>query len=66
MSILDEVYEDQALVEWVENASRATLELHYMELVARYRGKCRELKKITSDIGWERTARQQERSGGWM
>jgi hypothetical protein len=69
MSILDEVYEDHDLVEWVENASRATLELHYMELVARYRGKCRELKKmqkIASDYSWERTARQQERSGGWM
>jgi hypothetical protein len=66
MSILDEVYEDHELVEWVENASRDRLELHYMELVARYRAKCRELKKITSDIGWERTMRRQERSGGWM
>jgi hypothetical protein len=66
MSILDEVYEDQPLVEWVENASRATLELHYMELVALYRAKCRELKKIATEYSWERTARQQERSGGWM
>jgi hypothetical protein len=66
MSILDEVYEDHELVEWVENASRATLELHYMELVARYRGKCRELKKIATEYSWERTMRQQERSGGWM
>jgi hypothetical protein len=69
MTILNEVYEDQALVEWVENASRERLELHYMELVARYRGKCRELKKmqkIASDYSWERTMRQQERSGGWM
>jgi hypothetical protein len=66
MSILDEVYEDQALVEWVENASRATLELHYMELIARYRAKCRELKKIATEYSWERTMRQQERSGGTM
>ena len=53
MSILDEVYEDQALVEWVENASRERLELHYMELDARYRATCRELRKmrnIASDL----------------
>ena len=68
-AMLASVYEDHELVEWVENASRETLELHYMELVARYRGKCRELKKmrnIASDLSWERTARRQERSGGWM
>jgi hypothetical protein len=66
MTILNEVYEDHELVEWVENSSRETLELHYMELVARYRAKCRELKKIASDYSWERTMRQQERSGGTM
>ena len=69
MTILDEVYEDHELVEWVENASRDRLELHYMELVARYRAKCRELKKmqkIATEYSWERTMRQQERSGGTM
>ena len=68
-AMLASVYEDDELVEWVENASRETLELHYMELVARYRAKCRELKKmqkIATEYSWERTMRQQERSGGWM
>jgi hypothetical protein len=63
------VYEDDALVEWVENASRETLELHYMELVGRYRIACREIRKankMLDDLSWERTARRQERSGGWM
>ena len=45
-AMLDSVYDDEALVEWVENASRDTIALHYMELMARYRGKCRELKEI--------------------
>jgi hypothetical protein len=68
-AMLASVYEDHELVEWVENASRETLELHYMELVARYRATCRELRKTrntVSDLIWERTARRQERSGGWM
>lgn len=68
-AILDEVYDDHTLVEWTENVSRDTLELEYLQLVARYRRKTREiqqLKKEASDRGWERTMRQQERSGGWM
>ena len=58
MTILDEVYEDHELVEWVENASRETLELHYMELVARYRGKCRELRTMRNIASYEIERRQ--------
>ena len=68
-NMLDAVYDDEALVEWVENASRDALALRYMELMARYRLKSRELKKmneIATEYSWERTMRQQERSGGTM
>ena len=61
-----DVYEDHALVEWVDNASRETLELRFMEVVAMYRGKCRELNKLRDAADWSAYARQQERSGGWM
>jgi hypothetical protein len=67
--MLDRVYDDHDLVEWVENASRDSLALRYMELMARYRLKSRELKKmneIATEYSWERTMRQQERSGGTM
>jgi hypothetical protein len=67
--MLDRVYDDHDLVEWVENASRDSLALRYMELMARYRMKSRELKKmneIATEYSWERTMRQQERSGGTM
>lgn len=65
----DDIYEDDVLVQWTENISRETLELEFLQLVSRYRRKTREiqqLKKDASDRGWERTMRQQERSGGWM
>jgi hypothetical protein len=68
-AMLDAVYDDEALVEWVENASRDALALRYMELMARYRGKCREIKNLQDhavNMSWERTMRQQERSGGTM
>lgn len=67
--MLDRVYDDHDLVEWVENASRDSIALRYMELMARYRLKSRELKKmneIATEYSWERTMRQQERSGGTM
>lgn len=65
----DDIYEDDVLVQWTENISRETLELEFLQLVARYRQKTREIQKMkkdASDRGWERTMRQQERSGGWM
>ena len=65
----DDIYEDDVLVQWTENISRETLELEFLQLVARYRQKTREiqqLKKEASDRSWERTMRRQERSGGWM
>ena len=68
-AMMDAVYDDEALVEWVENASRDALALRYMELMARYRLKSRELKNLqdhVTDMSWERTMRQQERSGGTM
>ena len=65
----DDIYEDDVLVEWTETATRETLELEFLQLVSRYRRKTREIqkmKKAASDFGWERTMRQQERSGGSM
>ena len=65
----DDIYEDDVLVQWTENISRETLELEFLQLVSRYRRKTREIQKMkkdASDMGWERTMRQQERSGGWM
>ena len=69
MTFDDDIYNDDVLVQWTENISRETLELEFLQLVSRYRRKTREIqkmKKAASDIGWERTMRQQERSGGWM
>ena len=63
-AMMDAVYDDEALVEWVENASRDTLALRYMELMARYRLKSRELKQLqesTADLSWERNP---DRMGG--
>ena len=65
----DDIYEDDVLVQWTENISRETLELEFLQLVSRYRRKTREIQKMkkdASDMGWERTMRQQERSGGSM
>lgn len=59
-------YDDHGLVEWVELASREALELEFMELARKYVNLKREHKQFVSNVGWERTARQQERSGGWM
>jgi hypothetical protein len=69
MMTFDDIYDDHLLLEWTENASRETLELEFLQLVARYRRKSREIQKMkkdASDMGWERTMRQQERSGGTM
>ena len=69
MTFDDDIYEDDVLVQWTENISRETLELEFLQLVSRYRRKTREIQKMkkdASDMGWERTMRQQERSGGWM
>ena len=69
MAFDDDIYEDDVLVQWTENISRETLELEFLQLVSRYRRKTREIQKMkkdASDMGWERTMRQQERSGGWM
>lgn len=49
-NMLDQVYDDHDLVEWVENASRETLELQYMELVARYRLKFKELRDLSKAV----------------
>jgi len=68
-NMLDLVYDDDDLVEWVENASRDSLALRYMELMARYRLKSLEvnkLREIATEYSWDRTMRQQERSGGTM
>ena len=59
-------YDDEGLVEWLENADRARLELEFMNLMRKYINLKREHKQFVSNVGWERTARQQERSGGWM
>lgn len=59
-------YDDHELVEWVENASREALELEFMNLVRKYRKVSDEYKKHMYHTSWERTARQQERSGGWI
>lgn len=59
-------YDDEGLVEWVENTERGMLELAYMELVRKYITLKWEHKQLVSNVSWERTARQQERSGGWM
>lgn len=59
-------YDDEGLVEWLENADRARLELEFMDLMRKYINLKREHKQLVSNVGWERTARQQERSGGWM
>lgn len=59
-------YDDEGLVEWVENTERGMLELAFMDLVREYVILKRELKQLVSNVSWERTARQQERSGGCM
>ena len=59
-------YDDGELVEWVELASREALELEFMNLVRKYRKVSKAYKDLQYNVGWERTARQQERSGGWM
>ena len=59
-------YDDGVLVDWLENVSHARLEFEFMELARKYVNLRREHKQLVSNIGWERTARQQERSGGWM
>ena len=69
MTFDDDIYNDDVLVQWTENISRETLELEFLQLVSRYRRKTREIQKMkkeASDSSWERTMRQQERSGGWM
>jgi len=57
---------DEALVEWVESASRDTLEMQFMELVQKYLRVSKAYKDLSYNYIWEQTARQQERSGGWM
>lgn len=59
-------YDDGELVEWVELASREALELEFMNLVRKYRRVSKAYKDLQYNTSWERTARQQERSGGWM
>ena len=59
-------YDDHELVEWVELASREALELEFMDLVRKYRKTRKELSDLRTNVSWENTARQQERSGGWM
>ena len=69
MTFDDDIYNDDVLVQWTENVSRETLELEFLQLVSRYRRKTREIQKMkkeASDSSWERTMRQQERSGGLM
>ena len=59
-------YDDEVLVEWLENVSHARLELEFMDLMRKYVNLKRKHNEYVSNVGWERTARQQERSGGWM
>jgi hypothetical protein len=59
-------YDDHELIEFVENCGRDRLEMEYMNLVRKYRNLSREHKQFISNVGWERTMRQQERSGGTM
>lgn len=59
-------YDDHELMEWVENASRETLEIEFMVMVTKYKAARRELRELRTAVSWERTARQQEHSGGWM
>lgn len=59
-------YDDGELVEWVELASREALELEFMNLVRKYRRVSKAYKDLQYNTSWERTYRQQERSGGWM
>lgn len=59
-------YDDHELVEWLENAPREVLELEFMELARKYARVRKEYKEFRTNVSWERTARQQERSGGWM
>lgn len=59
-------YEDLGFMSWLENTERGMLELAYIDLKRKYVNLKREHKQFVSNVGWERTARQQERSGGWM
>lgn len=59
-------YDDSGFMSWLENTERGMLELAYLELRQKYIQLKREHEKYVSDVGWERTARQQKRSGGWM
>lgn len=54
------------LEEFLDSTDLETLKDNYRDLLMRYtdiRDKYNELSFMSS---WERTARQQERSGGWM
>ncbi len=59
-------YEDLGFMAWLENTERGMLELAYIDLKRKYVALKREHQQFVSNAGWERTARQQERSGGWM
>lgn len=57
---------DDLMMDWVQECERGMLELAYMDLLRSYRKLRKEHSEYVSNVGWERTMRQQERSGGWM
>lgn len=59
-------YDDEGFMFWLENTERGMLELAYIDLKRKYLELKREHSEYVSNVGWERTARRQERSGGWM
>ena len=59
-------YEDEGLMYWLQNTERGMLELAYLDLLVKYKNLKNKHSEYVSKTGWEKTARQQERSGGWM
>lgn len=59
-------YEDEGLMYWLQNTERGMLELAFLDLLVKHRALTTKHSEYVSKTSWEQTARQQERSGGWM
>ena len=57
---------DELIMTWIQECERGMLEMAYIDLLHSYRKLKKEYSDYRSNASWEGTARQQERSGGWM
>lgn len=59
-------YEDNRLMNEIAMLSREALEHEFVNLLIKHKQLQLKYQNFASEVSWERTARQQERSGGWM